>query len=105
MRSDPNPVAAPQSSGIRQTSPARTPGPWRDAHYLVVHPYEAKLPAACVKTGATDNLVTDSYELPFHSQDKEYGQFTLKIDIPLNKSYQRGYLVRGRLIGLAMVAL
>lgn len=96
----PNPYESSFTPVDASASPVGTPGPWRDGSFLVLHPYEANLPAICVKTGVRQGVVFDSYSMPFRSSDADYGEFTLKIDIPLSKSYSRNWLLIGLLIPL-----
>lgn len=88
-----NPFSSPVLPNDRHSSPPGTPGPWRDRHFLVLHPYEAKLPAVCIKTGSRKDVTFDLHELPFRSLDEDYGEFTLKIDIPLSNGYRRMWVL------------
>jgi hypothetical protein len=94
-----NPFASPVLPEDREASPRGTPGSWRDRHYLVVHPYEAKLPAVCLKSGRRYDVSFEAYELPFQSR-ADFGDFTLKIDVPLSKAYRRNWLFIGLLVPL-----
>jgi hypothetical protein len=103
--SKPNPFESSPPAGNSNASPVGTPGPWRDGSYLVLHPYETNLPAICVKTGLRQGVVVDSYTMPFHSSDADYGEFTLKIDIPLSKSYSRTRAIIGLVVPLLTCVL
>lgn len=95
-----NPFVSPVIPDEETQSPAGTPGPWRDGPFVVIHPYEAKFPAVCVKSGARHDVSFNEYEMPCSEGEPDYVSFTLKLEIPLNAAYYRKWLLIGLLSSL-----